>query len=417
MDSGIGRARMRLRFRGVVQGVGFRPTVFRCATGLGLTGFVQNRTSEVVAEIQGSPERVAAFRGALAATLPAAARLDAVLEEPLEPDGSPGGAFSIIGSEASGWEFPPIPPDLALCPDCTRELLDPSDRRYLHPFISCTQCGPRYSIVERTPFDRDTTAMADFPLCDRCLAEYRDPANRRFHAQALCCPECGPRLSLLDARGRPLDGDPILETIAALARGDVVAVQGLGGFHLAADPLHEEALRRLRRDKERGRKPFALMARDLDAAAELCVIDAEAAAELASPRSPILILPARDPGRMPLVSPTGTLGRDAPLHPAAPPALRAPALAGCLLLARDDLGKPSRRADRRPTPGRRSSGSGGPRTCSSATTAGSCGARTTRCSGPHALRWCRSADPAGSCPGSSPWAGRSAARCSRPGGT
>jgi hydrogenase maturation protein HypF len=315
MGSGIGHARMRLRFRGVVQGVGFRPAVYRCAVGLGLTGFIQNRTSEVVAEIQGPPERVAAFRGALAASLPPAARLDAVLEEPLEPIGSPGRGFVIRGSEGSGWEFPPIPPDLALCPDCRKELLDPSDRRHLHPFISCTQCGPRYSIVERTPFDRDTTAMADFPLCDRCLAEYRDPADRRFHAQALCCPECGPRLSLLDADGRPRGGDPILETIAALARGGIVAVQGLGGFHLAADPLAEEALRKLRRDKERGRKPFALMARDLEAAAELCGIDAEAAAELASPRSPILILPARDPDRMPLVSPTGTLGVMLPYTP------------------------------------------------------------------------------------------------------
>jgi hydrogenase maturation protein HypF len=314
--------RVRLRFRGVVQGVGFRPTVFRCATGLGLTGFVQNRTSEVVAEIQGPPDRVAAFRDALAAMLPSAARLEAVLEEPLAPVGAlpdpaatPERGFVIRESGRSDWEFPPIPPDLALCPDCRRELFDPSDRRHLHPFISCTQCGPRYSIVERTPFDRESTAMADFPLCDRCLAEYRDPANRRFHAQALCCPECGPRLSLLDADGRPRDGDPILESIAALARGAVVAVQGLGGFHLAADPLHEEALQRLRRDKERGRKPFALMVRDLEAASELCEVDGAAAAELSSPRTPILILPARDPDRMPLVSPTGTLGVMLPYTP------------------------------------------------------------------------------------------------------
>jgi hydrogenase maturation protein HypF len=314
MKSGPDPVRRRLRFRGTVQGVGFRPTVFRCAAGLGLAGFVQNRTSEVVAEIQGPPEKVAAFRGALEAMLPPAARLDTVSEEALAPRPSEGG-FAIRESGSSDWEFPPIPPDLALCPDCRRELLDPSDRRFLHPFISCTQCGPRYSIVERTPFDRETTAMADFPLCDRCLAEYRDPADRRFHAQAHCCPECGPRLSLLDADGRLRDGDPILETVAALARGAVVAVQGLGGFHLAADPLNEETLRRLRRDKERGRKPFALMVRDLEAAAELCEVDAEAAEELAAPRAPILILPAKDPDRMPLVSPTGTLGVMLPYTP------------------------------------------------------------------------------------------------------
>lgn len=314
MDAGE-RVRRRLRFRGVVQGVGFRPTVYRCATGLGLAGFVQNRTSEVLVEIQGPPEKVAAFRGALAASLPPAARLDAVTEEPIAPLAAHEPGFAISGSAGSDWEFPPIPPDLALCPDCRRELLDPADRRYLHPFISCTQCGPRYSIVERTPFDRDATAMADFPLCERCLAEYRDPADRRFHAQALCCPSCGPRLSLLDADGRSLGGDPILETIAALARGAVVAVQGLGGFHLAADPLREGTLRRLRRDKERGRKPFALMARDLAAADELCVVDGEAAAALASPSAPIMVLPARNPDRLPLVSPTGTLGVMLPYTP------------------------------------------------------------------------------------------------------
>jgi len=314
MYPGPDPVRLRLRFRGTVQGVGFRPTVFRCAAGLGLAGFVQNRTSEVVAEIQGPPHKAAAFRGALSAMLPPAARLETVTEEEIPPLSTDSG-FSIRESGTSDWEFPPIPPDLALCPDCRRELLDPSDRRYLHPFISCTQCGPRYSIVERTPFDRETTAMADFPLCDRCLAEYRDPANRRFHAQAHCCPECGPRLSLVDADGRPRDGDPILETIAALGRGAVVAVQGLGGFHLAADPLHEETLGRLRRDKERGRKPFALLARDLSAAAELCELAAQSAEELASPRAPILILPARDPDRMPLVSPTGTLGMMLPYTP------------------------------------------------------------------------------------------------------
>jgi hydrogenase maturation protein HypF len=313
MEDGSSPARMRLRFLGVVQGVGFRPTVYRCAARLGLTGFVQNRTSEVVAEIQGPPERVASFRRELAAMLPPAARLDAVVEEPMPPLAE--ADFAIRESGSSAWEFPPIPPDLALCADCRRELLDPSDRRYLYPFISCTQCGPRYSIVERTPFDRDTTAMADFPLCDPCQAEYRDPANRRFHAQAQCCPECGPRLSLLDRHGTAHGGDPVLETIAALCRGAVVAVQGLGGFHLAADPLSREALGKLRQDKARGRKPFALMVRDLAAAAELCVVDETAAAELGSVRAPILILPAKDPDRMPFVSATGTLGVMLPYTP------------------------------------------------------------------------------------------------------
>lgn len=315
MSDGGAPVRMRLTFRGVVQGVGFRPAVYRAALSLDLAGFVQNRTSEVVAEVQGPAARVAAFRRALAAALPGAARLDAVDEAAVAPLAPPEHGFSIRESAVSDWVFPPIPPDLALCPDCRRELLDPADRRYLYPFISCTQCGPRYSIVERTPFDRDATAMADFPLCPRCLAEYRDPADRRFHAQALCCPDCGPRLSLLDAHGRPLDGDPLPESVAALGRGAVVAVHGLGGFHLAADPLNGDALRRLRRDKERGRKPFALMARDPAAVTELCVVDGDGARLLGSPRAPILILPARDPDRMPLVSPTGTLGVMLPYTP------------------------------------------------------------------------------------------------------
>ncbi len=315
MDDRGDPVRIRLRLRGVVQGVGFRPAVYRSAVSLGLTGFVQNRTSEVIAEIQGPRARVAGFSASLAATLPAAARLDEVVEEPIPPIETQEPGFAIRESSGSSWEFSPIPPDLALCQDCRRELLDPADRRYLHPFISCTQCGPRYSIVERTPFDRESTAMADFPLCDRCLAEYRDPGDRRFHAQALCCPECGPRLSLLDPTGGRVDGDPILEAIAALARGQIVAVHGLGGFHLAADPLNAGTLRRLRRDKQRGRKPFALMARDLEAVSAVCVMDAGDAAWLASARAPILILPARDPDRMPLVSPTGTLGVMLPYTP------------------------------------------------------------------------------------------------------
>jgi hydrogenase maturation protein HypF len=323
MDAGGDPVRIRLRFRGVVQGVGFRPAVFRSAVSLGLAGFVQNRTSEVMAEVQGPRARVAAFSATLAAALPGAARLDEAVEEPIAPLAAPEPGFSIRESSASDWEFSslggprhhPIPPDLALCPDCRRELLDPADRRYLHPFISCTQCGPRYSIVERTPFDRESTAMADFPLCPRCLAEYRDPGDRRFHAQALCCPVCGPRLSLLDPAGRPVAGDPILASIAALACGAIVAVHGLGGFHLAADPLNDETLRRLRRDKERGRKPFALMACDLAAAAELCAMTEDDAVDIASARAPIMILPAKDPDRMPLVSPTGTLGVMLPYSP------------------------------------------------------------------------------------------------------
>ena len=279
-----GQVRQRFVFRGVIQGVGFRPAVYRCAVELGLTGFVQNLRSEVAAEVQGPSAAVARFQEAACA--PAAGRGTGRRGErdamPLHSDKG----FRIAESESTPYRFPPIPPDLALCGACRRELLDPRDRRYLFPFISCTQCGPRYTIVEDTPFDRDTTSMRDFPLCPECRREYEDPADRRFHAQASSCPACGPRLTLRDASGAAVAGDPVLNAIDALAAGLVVALQGIGGFHIAADPDSEPALLRLRRDKERARKPLALMVRDADAAARLCALDAACRAELASPARP-----------------------------------------------------------------------------------------------------------------------------------
>ncbi len=309
------RVRVRYRFRGVIQGVGFRPTVYRCALGLGLSGFVRNQRSEVVAELEGRRERVEGFPEALRRLLPPAARLDSVLSEPLPASGEEG--FRIAESLPDAYRFPPIPPDLALCAQCAAELLDPKDRRYLYPFITCTQCGPRYSIVERTPFDRETTSMADFRQCPECLREYGDPGDRRFHSQTNSCPACGPSLSLTDAAGRPLPGDPLERAVAALQAGKVVALQGIGGFHLAADPRAEEAVRRLRRDKERERKPFALMAVDVEEVHALCLLESGDEEVLASPASPILIRPARReaPAHLQEVSHTGTLGVMLPYTP------------------------------------------------------------------------------------------------------
>ncbi|MBN1835508.1 MAG: carbamoyltransferase HypF [Spirochaetales bacterium] len=298
--------RRRHSYRGTIQGVGFRPCVYRCAAELGLSGFVQNRRSCVVAEVQGPADRVEAYPGRLRQLLPSAARITEERVEELAPVAED--CFRIAASVAADYDFPPIPPDLAICPDCRRELFDPSDRRYLYPFVSCTQCGPRYTIVESTPFDRETTSMVDFPLCAACRTEYEDPGDRRFHAQASSCPDCGPRLHLVDAAGRAVAGEPLISAVEALRAGAVVAVQGLGGFHLAADPRNTATMQRLRRDKERERKPFALMVRDLEVARRLCAVDDPAAAELASERSPILILPARDPEGLRLVSDTGTLG-------------------------------------------------------------------------------------------------------------
>jgi hydrogenase maturation protein HypF len=269
-----------------------------------------------VVEVQGPEASVGAFAAALAAALPKAARIEDHRVEPLVP-AIESGPFRIAESLRTAYTLPPIPPDLALCDQCAREILDPGDRRYLYPFTSCTQCGPRYTIVVDTPFDRHTTTLEPFPLCAECRSEYEDPSNRRFHAQTTACPRCGPRLVLRDAAGRTLPGDPLLAAIRALSSGATVAIMGLGGFHLAADPSSEAALRRLRADKDRERKPFALMARDLAAAGALASIEPEMERLLASPSSPIVILPARPEASRLLakVSDTGTLGIMLPYTP------------------------------------------------------------------------------------------------------
>ncbi len=304
--------RKKIVFRGTVQGVGFRPTVFRCASALGLTGFVLNRRSEVVTEVQGSPEAVDAFLPALKGQLPDAADIESIEAStlPLESETS----FIISESESSSYVFPPIPPDLAVCSACRKELFDPRNRRYLYPFITCTQCGPRYSIVEDTPFDRENTSMVDFSQCPDCLAEYTDPNNRRFHSQTNSCRVCGPSLRLEKVEGV---SDPIVEAIEALKEGRIIAVHGIGGFHLAVDPLHQESLRRLREDKEREKKPFALMVKDEEEAMRLVKLNREQYKLLRSPESPIIIAPVRDdlPPHLVGASDIGTLGVMLPYTP------------------------------------------------------------------------------------------------------
>jgi hydrogenase maturation protein HypF len=308
--------RRRFVFLGTVQGVGFRPTVFRVAAGLGLSGFVQNRRSEVIAEIQGGDREVAAFLDQLREVLPPAARLDEVTQTTVTPE-LDGGPFIIRESEADRFAFPPIPPDLPLCAECKSELLDPENRRYLYPFITCTQCGPRYSIVERTPFDRENTSMRPFDQCPACMREFSDPRDRRFHSQTNSCPACGPHLVCVDAAGSPLDGDPILRAVSVLEGGGILALQGIGGFHLAADPASPRAMDRMRRAKERERKPFALMARDLEEAESLCVLGPEDRDLLCGAESPIVIAPRRPdaPPWLRTVSDTETLGLMLPYTP------------------------------------------------------------------------------------------------------
>ncbi|MFD7100056.1 carbamoyltransferase HypF [Streptomyces xanthophaeus] len=255
--------RRRVTVRGVVQGVGFRPYVYTRAIGLGLAGHVTNTPEGVVAEVEGALAAVSEFCDRLAADAPPLAVVDTVdhCEVPL----AGGSGFTIVASRTGGLARTLVSPDVATCADCLAELTDPADRRHRHPFITCTHCGPRFTIVTGLPYDRAHTTMARFPMCADCAREYADPADRRFHAQPVACPDCGPRLRLLTGhppREAAPGTDPVAEARRLLAAGAVLAVKGLGGYHLACDAGRPDAVAELRRRKGRGDKPFALMARE-----------------------------------------------------------------------------------------------------------------------------------------------------------
>ncbi|MFF5937926.1 carbamoyltransferase HypF [Streptomyces sp. NPDC012508] len=260
---GTAPRRSRVVVRGVVQGVGFRPYVYALATGLRLSGHVTNTADGVVAEVEGDPADVAAFCARLAPDAPPLARVESV--EAAEVAASGGRGFTIVPSRQGGAVRTLVPPDTATCDDCVAELADPADRRYLHPFVTCTHCGPRFTIVTGLPYDRVHTTMAGFPMCPDCAREYGDPADRRFHAQPVACPACGPRLRLVTAQGGGAEAgaDPVAAARRMLAAGAILAVKGLGGYHLACDATNPDAVAELRRRKARGDKPFAMMAADL----------------------------------------------------------------------------------------------------------------------------------------------------------
>jgi len=291
--------RTALRVEGIVQGVGFRPFVYSLATGLGLGGLVGNDVDGVFAEVEGPPAAVGEFLRRLEREAPPLARIERVTTAALTPAGT--AAFTIAPSGPDGRRRTLVAADTATCDGCLRELADPSDRRYRYPFINCTNCGPRFTIVRDVPYDRPLTTMAGFAMCEPCAAEYDDPRNRRYHAQPTCCPACGPSLALLGSAGQhragePLDtGDPLDAAAALLRDGRIVAVKGLGGYHLAADAAREDAVAALRARKHREDKPFAVLAADLDAASALCEVDDAAAALLSSRARPIVLLP-RLPG-------------------------------------------------------------------------------------------------------------------------
>jgi hydrogenase maturation protein HypF len=284
---------------GVVQGVGFRPTVFRLARGLGLSGWVKNAGSGVEIHIEGPPAAVRSrFVAALKKGLPPLARIEKLEVRPAAVRGYR--SFSIRKTRGTGG-FVFISPDIATCAACLEEIGTPGERRFRYPFTNCTNCGPRYTIVRDLPYDRPKTTMAGFALCPDCRREYEDPLDRRHHAQPIACPVCGPRLTLENARtGRTVPGG-VAEAAGFIRAGRILAVKGLGGFHLVCDPLSPEAVRRLRRIKARRTKPLALMARDLDVVARFAQVGPEERRLLLSPSRPVVLLKKRTD--IPLIAP------------------------------------------------------------------------------------------------------------------
>jgi len=284
--------RRQIEVSGIVQGVGFRPYIYRLATSRKLSGNICNTPAGVSIEVQGPAEAVQDFVDHLPAEAPPLSRITSFVVHELACNGD--ADFRIVHSYAGAEVRTLISPDVAICPDCLRELFDPADRRHRYPFINCTNCGPRFTIVRDIPYDRPSTSMAVFPMCSACRAEYEDPLNRRFHAQPNACWGCGPQLELWDRLGRRIPcRDPIVEAASGLHAGLIVAVKGLGGFHLAADANNRSAVALLRERKRRVEKPFAIMVPDLAAAQEICELDSAARAALESIQRPIVLLPKK----------------------------------------------------------------------------------------------------------------------------
>jgi hydrogenase maturation protein HypF len=278
---------------GTVQGVGFRPFVYRLATELGLVGEVSNDSLGVLIDVEGPPDRLDDLGRRLVAEAPPLARINAVEVTEVPPNGAARGGFTIVDSRAEGAPAVAVSVDVATCDDCLREVADPNDRRHRYPFTNCTNCGPRYTIIQSIPYDRASTTMAVFPMCPDCRREYEDPADRRFHAEPTACPVCGPHLSYLAPDGSLLAEreDALDRAVADLLAGRILAIKGLGGYHLACDAADGAAVAELRRRKARDDKPFALMITDLDQARRLCELSPGAENALTSLRRPIVLAP------------------------------------------------------------------------------------------------------------------------------
>ena len=319
MASEARRQRLRIVCRGVVQGVGFRPAVHRLASSLALSGHVRNGPDGVVIEVEGTHEALRSFVQTLPRSMPPLARLDGLDAAPVPTVGDT--AFVVLESEPGPRRRALVPPDAALCEDCRSEMDDPADRRHRYPFTTCTNCGPRFTLVRSLPYDRERTSMACFALCPACGSEYADPGDRRFHAEPVCCPACGPRLwAEQPGAGVLAQGPEAIRLVrAALERGVIVAVKGFGGFQLACRADDEAVVAQLRECKRRPTKPFALMVRDLATARALVSLAPEDEALLASPRAPVLLAP-RLPGAAvaggvaPGLSDLGVMLPTTPLH-------------------------------------------------------------------------------------------------------
>ncbi len=284
------KARLKLVISGAVQGVGFRPFVSRLANELHVAGWVNNTPQGVLIEAEASPGALQTFVDRLRADHPAGSHIRSVESSWVRPTGS--GEFEIRSSSSQGVFTAAIMPDMATCPDCLREMLDPANRRHRYPFINCTRCGPRFSIIQALPYDRAHTSMKKFKMCDACQAEYDNPADRRYHAQPNACPECGPQLSWMDAQGRGLhDGEDALQRAVQMLRGgSIVAVKGVGGYHLMADATNDQAVLLLRQRKQRRDKPMGLLFPSLALIKKACVVSPNEEGWLLSRESPLVLL-------------------------------------------------------------------------------------------------------------------------------
>jgi len=314
----MGNTRLRVYVRGAVQGVGFRPTVYRIATDLGLSGWVINSPAGVEVDIEGATDAVARFVPALLEQKPPRAIIQGLETRHLDPAGRNG--FEVRETRTQGAATTLVLPDIAVCSDCLREMSDPADRRFGYPFINCTNCGPRFTIIESLPYDRARTTMARFVMCPACRAEYEDPRDRRFHAQPNACPSCGPQLALWDPAGAVLAArtGALAAAVDAIRAGQVVAVKGIGGFHLMCDARNDAAVGELRRRKHREEKPFAVMFPDLAAARAACDVSGLEQQLLSSPEAPIVLLRRRGGTLSPRIAPgnpyLGVVLPYAPLH-------------------------------------------------------------------------------------------------------